>query len=507
MSEVIDRRVTLGGETLGRGIIAGTRSRLEWAGMILTALPVLPLLLGAEFTWWRLLVALVILGAAFLFWTPFPGLLGDRSIAGWIAGEVRFQVQRRREGEFVPAWLATQDPSLTGVGYTVPAALGVVGAHTVTLATGEQACVLRHSNPGRRHFYTVALEMLGETAGVEAEWTFGSAHEEWGRFCAMLARPTSFIRTVQQVTRVVPYDTADHTKWVFDRIPDGVDDRLAESYVQLLDLVGDHTEQHRSWLVLRLPVSPRFSAAAAMIERGDDGELALVAREVSAAIPRARAHGLEVRALDERRLAAVIRALQDASHPIDKIAGLDFERAWLPQDLRARRYVVVQGEGGPWFTRTAVVPRHGIEAGLFSPDFLHPLLSDVAPSVIRTISTVHDLLPAHIARKQAKNDVTLDRSATAEAASRVTDGSEGHQLTASTQRLVDLGAGKGNHGANWTVFITLAARSEQELATACGQIEDAAEAAHITELTYLDGQQGAGLVASLPLARGMGVHK
>lgn len=507
MSEVIDRRVTLGGETRGRGIITGTRSRLEWYGMVLTALPVLPLLLGAEFTWWRLLVALLILGAAFALWTPFPGVMGDRSVAGWIAGEVRFQIQRRREAEFVPPWTAEHDATLTGSQFTVPPALGVVGAHTVTLATGEQACVLRHSNPGRRHFYTVVFEMLGETAGVEAEWTFGSGHEAWGRFCATLARPTSFIRTVQQVTRVVPYDTADHTKWVYDRIPAGVDARLAESYVQLLDLVGDHTEQHRSCLVLRLPVSPRFSAAAAVLERGDGGELALVAREVSAAIPRARSHGLEVRALDERRLSAVIRALQDASHPIDKVAGLSFERAWLPQDLRTRRHVVVQGADGPWFTRTAVVPRHGVEAGLFSPDFLHPLLSDVAPSVIRTISTVHDLVPAHIARKQAKNDVTLDRGANAEAATRVTDGSEGQQLTASTQRLVDLGAGKGNHGANWAVFITLAARSEQELAAACGQIEDAAEAAHITDLTYLDGQQGAGLVASLPLARGMGVHK
>src|SRR5690606_23502437 len=141
MSEVIDRRVTLGGETRGRGIITGTRSRLEWYGMVLTALPVLPLLLGAEFTWWRLLVALLILGASFGFWTPFPGVMGDRSVAGWIAGEVRFQVQRRREGEFVPPWAADQDPTLTASRHTVPAAVGVVGAHTVMLANGEQACV------------------------------------------------------------------------------------------------------------------------------------------------------------------------------------------------------------------------------------------------------------------------------------------------------------------------------------------------------------------------------
>jgi hypothetical protein len=51
------------------------------------------------------------------------------------------------------------------------------------------------------------------------------------------------------------------------------------------------------------------------------------------------------------------------------------------------------------------------------------------------------------------------------------------------------------------------ARSTDDLAGACRQVEDSAQQAHITGLRWLDGDHAAGLVASLPLGRGLEVRR
>lgn len=515
MSEVVDRRVVLGGETRSRGIISGARSRLEWAGMTVTALWAVPLIVGSGGSWLKMGAAGVVVTAAFLVWTPFNGPLGGRSLAAVAAHEVRYQVVRRSvDAVFVPRYLQVAAPAPATKGrrkpvgaYDVPVPVGnarVVG--TVTTRAGALA-VVRTSNPGRTHFFTVALEMRGESVGLETDHDFGRSHQGWGSFCASLAGDASFIRTVQQVTRVVPYDTADHSMWAARRIPAGTDELLTGSYIELLDQISMHTEQHRTWLVLRVPASPRFVLEARRLSPGQDGELMLVRREVEAAMHRAAGYGLALRPLEESRLGAVIRSLQDPDYPLDMVAEMDWTRSWLTWDARPRREVVISGQDRSWYTRTGVISAAQVEAGRLSPDFLHPLLSDVAPSVVRTISTVIDLVPAHVARSRAKQDVTLDTGAAREALSRVSDGSEEQQLTVSQQRLADLRVSTRNHGAGWSMTITLATPDPGDLAAATRQIEAAAEEAHITGVRWMDGWQAAGLVASLPLARGMAVRR
>ncbi|WP_402378005.1 SCO6880 family protein [Isoptericola rhizosphaerae] len=500
MSEVIDRRVMLGGETRSRGIVAGPLSGLEWAGLALTASPALAVLFGGPFSWPRMLAILAIAALAVGLWTPFPGIFRGRSIAALVAGQVRFLAHR---GVFVPASWPEAVEGVEPSDFTAPAPVGNVRATTITLPTGNPLGVLLHSNQVPGHAYTVAFEMMGSSSGLETEWAFGAAQEAWGNFCAKLVgRPGSHLTGVQEVTRIVPYDTADHSMWIGSRIPKAVDPRLAQSYVELLDYVGGHTEQHRSWLVLRLPITTTFNADALRLGQGEEGRLRLVSREVTDAMDRARDHGLALRPLDEKRLGAVLRALQDPDYPIDQVAGRTFDNAWLPWDARARRHTVVKGQAD-WYTRTARVPLRGIEAGVFPADFLHPLLSGVSPSVVRTISTTINLVPAHRARDRAHSDVTKDTGSRNEAAGRVSDGSEAVQLSLSQQRLDDLRPGTGHHGANWGLTITLCARSEDELDAACRRVEGAAGASHITELEYLDGQQDGGLVASLPLGRGL----
>ena len=502
MSDVIDRRVMLGGETRPRGIVAGGRSKLEWAGMLATGAPALVVMFTGPLTWQRMaLVALIIIVAVGL-WTPFVWVFRGRSIAALVAEEVRFQV-RRRQGLFVPAHHGETVEGKEPSAFVTPAPVGNAGAKSVTLPSGDELAVVHHTNQVPGHGYTVAFEMVGSTSGLETEWGFGAAHEAWGSFCARLARQGSHIRTVQEVMRVVPYDTADHTKWIGDRIPAAADPRLGQSYVELLDYIGGHTEQHRSWLVLRIPATTMFSADALRLGPGEEGRLRLLTEEVVDAMDRARDHGLALRPLDRRRLGAVLRSLQDAEHPIDQIAGRSFENSWLPWDSHSRRFVTVKAPSGDWLARTVRVPKYGIEAGMFAPDFLHPLLSDVSPSVVRTISTVINLTPAAQARGKARSDVTLDTGTAAAARGRVSDGSEDDQLTISQRRLRDLKAGSGHHGAGWGMTITMFARTQEELDAACRRIEAAAEKAKITELEYVDGQQEGGLVASLPLARGL----
>jgi hypothetical protein len=518
VSEVIDRRIVLGGETRARGIVSGARSRLEWAGMSATALGAVPLIVSSAGSWTVIVAAGAVVAAAFLLWTPFYGPLRGRSVAAVAAHEVRFQVNRRGpEAVFLPRYMRVTAPAAPArrgrrrrkpvAEYDVPIPVGnarVVGA--ILTRMGELA-VVRHSNPGRAHFFTVVLEMRGDSVGLEREHDFGRAHQGWGSFCASLAGDASFIRTVQQVTRVVPYDTADHSMWAARGIPPGTNQMLTDSYIELLDQIAVHTEQHRTWLVLRVPISPRYVLEARRLAIGQEGELMLLEREVEGAMHRAAGYGLGLRPLDESRLSAVIRSLQDPDHPLDMVAEMDWTRSWLAWDTRPRRAVVVAGQDRFWHTRTGVVSSAQVEAGRLSPDFLHPLLSNVAPSVVRTISTVIDLVPAHVARSRARQDVTLDTGAAREALTRVSDGSEEQQLSVSRQRLADLRVSTRNHGAGWSMTITLATPDSADLASATRQIEAAAEEAYITEVRWMDGWHAAGLVTSLPLARGMAVRR
>ncbi|MCL3863029.1 SCO6880 family protein [Actinotalea sp. K2] len=518
---LIDRRVVLGGESTGRGIVGGVRSRLEWAGMAATGVWVVPLVLGGVATWGRIAAAGAVLVAAFVFWTPFEGPLRGRSAAAWTAHAARFEWNRRRGGAvFVPAYAqreavpatSGEQPAVSrakkpaGV-FDVPVVVGnarVIG--TVQVAGGALA-VVRHSNPGRTHFLTAALEMRGEPTGQERDHDFGRAYEGWGAFCATLAGDASFVRGLQQVSRVVPYDTADHSMWVGRHVPPGTSALLTDSYVELLDTAAAMTEQHRTWLVLRLPVTPRFALEARRLGAGAQGELALARREVVAAMHRAAGYGIDLRPLDEARLGAVLRSLQDPDHPIDMVAGMDWARGWLAWDARDRRDLVVTGTERSWHTRTAVITARQVQAGHLAPNFLSPLVSGVSPSVVRTLSVMIDLVPAHAARAKAKSDVTLDIGRAREAARQVSDGSAEQQLTASQQRLADLRVGTGYHGANWSMTVTLCTADLEELDAATRQIEAAAEASHITGLRWLDGWQEAGLAAGLPLARGMAVRR
>ena len=517
---VTDRRVALGGESSTRGIIAGNRSRLEWTGLVATAVWVLPLVAGGGASWVRIAVAGAVMVAAFMLWTPFDGPLRGRSAAAWTAHELRYRRTRRSaDAVFVPAYqqpaasTAASGSSTKGRAtrpapvFEVPVCVGNVRVAGAVAVPGGMLAVLRHANPGRAHFLTVALEMRGEPAGQERDHDFGRSHEGWGSFLGSLAGDGSFVRTVQQVSRVVPYDMADHSMWIGQRVPAGTSALLTASYVELLDAAGVHTEQHRTWLVLRLPVTPRFALEARRAGAGPEGELALVRREVTAAVHRAGGYGIELRPLDEPRLGAVLRALQDPDHPIDMVAGMGFARGWLRWDGQDRRAVTVTGAERTWYTRTAVVTARQVQAGRLSPQFLAPLVSDVFPSVVRTLSVTTDLTPAHVARTKAKRDVTLDTGRAREAAAQVSDGSAEQQLTASQQRLVDLRVGTKHHGASWAMTVTLCTPDLEELDAATRQVEAAAEASHITGMRWLDGWQEAGLAASLPLARGVAVHR
>ena len=109
----MDRRVTLGGETRLRGIIAGDRNRLEWAGMFLTGLWAVPLIVGGTVSLPRVLGALVCVGVAFFVWTPFPGPLAGRSVAAAATWEARHQLRRRgRDAVFIPAYLKAGSPEI-----------------------------------------------------------------------------------------------------------------------------------------------------------------------------------------------------------------------------------------------------------------------------------------------------------------------------------------------------------------------------------------------------------
>src|SRR5699024_415852 len=223
---------------------------------------------------------------------------------------------------------------------------------------------------------------------------------------------------------------------------------------ELVDGVISEQEQNRTWLTIGVPASREFYAAADRVplpeemadatsrERADARTAVVLATELRRIISAGRANGFSFRELDERRLAAVTRSLQDPDQPLDRLEGADKFSMWLPWiGSESSRYLVIEGSQKRWYTRTAVVPRDGFAAGELPVDMLVPLLTGVNPAVVRTVSTLVTVVPETTARDEARDDLTMDRSAVQQRAKQVSDGTSEAQLTASQRRLQDLQPG------------------------------------------------------------------
>lgn len=467
-----------------------------------------------------------VLGATLMTTVPFGdrGSYADRGIHAWR------EWRRRTRGEHI-YWSVADRGDRTGrpsrryepsadPAWMHPVPLGRVEPLDLTGTGFDSLFILRHSNPGEGNYLSVVLEVEGLKGGLRSPAAYGAAWAQFGYLLAELAKANSFIRGTQQIHRTVGYDLTPHIEWYQGQLVNaGAElEGVVDSYWSVLEEIAPLAEEHRTWVVVKIPIDDRFVSEAAAKDswgegrRAEVGWAAVVKEELERFEGLLRGAGLgEVTILGERRTCAVIRALQDPSYPLDDDRDVDWESCWQSY-FGEDDHVVVNDR---WYTRIAHVPPGAIAPQPLGPLWLYPLLAGVEAdegsdteqrsATIRTISVRMDFTPSADARHDAVKDVTQDAAAShsERKKGKVDDGSSDVMLTASQRRKQDLRPGSGIHGMTYAVWLSVTGHDPENLRRACLRVQHAAGNSAIDDLTWADDRHDVAQITTLPLCRGL----
>jgi hypothetical protein len=311
----------------------------------------------------------------------------------------------------------------------------------------------------------------------------------WATVLAALAREGGPVRRVQWVERTVPGDAGALTRHAeaAARLPRG--HPACESYFGLVAEAGPLGQDHECLVALTVR-SPR---------RGP-GPDAVLLRELRLLQGQLRSVDVEVdHALAPRELGALIRTAFDPWSRADVTA-----RPGLGGPLPARAWPSASVESwGSWRTDAtwhatfwvAEWPRTDV-----GPDFLAPLL--LHQTAQRTLSVVMAPLPPSTGVREA------EAARTAQAADEQLRARAGFLTTARRRREAEgvmrreADLSDGHAAYRYAGYVTVTARSAEELDSACGELLQSAHQCHL-ELRRLYGCQGAAFLWSLPFGRGL----
>ena len=521
------RTSVIGGEEGHRGFLSGRRSNTE-LGVALAAV-VLWLVLMNRFGVWGFFVGIVILFVVFI------GLRKDADGLppwhGWVKkGRMR---ERRKSGTdyFIPYSLIPDEdvvPDMSGLNRRERAEKvkelaayrevpdGVEGLSWVRQEPGSTA-VAKHVPTGEEPYLSVVFAVDGPVQGLHGDGFISDAQYRFGQLLAGWGAASKLVSGVQTMTRVIPVDSAKHEAWMQSELDESVPDIVIDSYQSVLNELGQTSFVQRHFAVVRFNLTSAFGFAASRRGDGEEGWLTVIDEQVEAALRRFReAMFTGVRALSGPQVAAVLRHLQHPDWPIDRASDVTPETCWFPShDEWSHTEIVgeypdrydpnIYHEQTSWYHRTAWLPPAAFEQREVDGLFLSPLLIGLSDQIVRTISTHIHLIPARVAKGRARSDHTADQAERHEQArkGRIMDDDMELAATASARRVHDLSSGTGHHGTSWGGFITISARSVEELREASVKVEEAADAAGITRLLWEDTFQSAAASATWPMMRGV----
>lgn len=382
----------------------------------------------------------------------------------------------------------------------------------------NQPGIAWHSPAGEDPYLSVAFQVAGQIRGVESNTTLAAGGIGWGKFLASRAQSSSLVGRVQTLTRVLPPDTARHQAWAYtalDRVnpapPEAVD-----SYAEVIQRAGQDAMVQRHYVVVSWPLSAAFMEAAGKYAPGRDGWRALMQREIAAT-----ARGLEgarlggrtgdVKALTARQTAALMIHQQNPTHPADAVRGVNPAAPGLRSHDEYAAHVVdatnyETGHDVEWWHRTAAITADGLAVGGRTQLWVLDLLLGTELDFIRTISFHMRLVPAIHAKAAAGRDLTADESAAMADQSKGKRTNDETKMSASAaqRRVQDLAAGSHHHGVEWVGYVTVTARSRDELQKACRLLADTcATSLGIERLSWLDSYQAAASGTTWPIGRGL----
>jgi hypothetical protein len=449
--------------------------------------------------------ALVLAVAAFCFW-PVNG----RTAEVWLP-IIAAHIRRRTFGRHRRASVApTAGVRVGESGRPEPVVdLPEAGQGLEVLAAplrGETVGVVKD---GRAKTYTATLAVRVTSFGLLDRSEQEARQAGWGSVLAGLAREGSPVSRVQWVERTVPADGDEIGRYLgeaWDRDTAAVDELSMRSYLDLVSGAPAVTRDHELFVCLQIDAKKAWR----QIKRtggkngADAGACEVLLREVEGLAERLGTADVHVvGALRPGMLASAIRIAFDPwSRPgLARLAAADRDRDGLDEGA-----AWPAGSETSWSSYRADGAIHATYwiAGWPRTDvgtaFLAPLLLNA--QTVRSIAvSIEPISPLRAIRE-------VEASRTTDLADRELRGRFGFVETARRRRLSEATSRReeeladGHAAVRFAGYVTVSARSHDELERNCSEIEHAAQMARL-ELLRLYGQQEEAFTYTLPLCRGL----
>lgn len=369
-----------------------------------------------------------------------------------------------------------------------------------------------HAPIGERGYLAVTFAVTGQLRGIESLSVMTRAAEGWGGFLAGRAVPSVLVEDVQTLTRVLPADTALQEFWVLNSLDEKAPAEAIKSYEEVLRRTGEGAMVQRHFITVKWPLTGAFYDAARKYGEGRDGWRGLMAEEI-ASVQRglidARMGDVDV--LSARQVAAVMLHQQNPSRPIDYVVDVHPSRMGVASHDEFSAHVVegvdpLTGSPVEWWHRTAKITGGALATAGRTQLWVLDLLIGRDVQFIRSVSFHIHLVPAGEAKAAAQRDLVRDQAdALSKSEAGTVDLDEtGTAMSASKRRRIDLRAGSGHHGAAWVGYVTISARSRDELARNSRQLaETCSTGLGIEYLDWQDSYQAAASGTTWPIGRGI----
>jgi hypothetical protein len=450
-------------------------------------------------------LALVLTTAVFCFW-PVSG----RPVEEWLPVVGRYGARhvtgRHRHRSSSP----TAGMTIDGSGRSTPVVSlpePVRGLQVLAAPLRGEAVGVVKDRSARS--YTAALAVKVTSFGLLDRAEQESRQGGWGAVLAGLAREGSPVTRVQWVERTVPADGDEIGRylgeaWNRDAVP--LHSGPMRSYLDLIGAAPAATRDHELFVCLQIDAKRAWRQIR---RRGnktgtDESASAVLLRELEALAERlAVAEVQVVGALRPGMLASAIRIAFDpwARPGLARLASTDPDRdgsseatAW-PVGTETT-WASYRTDGALHATYwIAGWPRTDVGAA-----FLSPLL--LQTQAVRSIAvTLEPISPLRAIRE-------VEAARTSDVADSELRGRMGFVETARRRRVAEATARReeeladGHAAMRFAGYVTVAARTDDELESHCSEIEHAAQMARL-ELARLYGQQDQAFTYTLPLCRGL----
>lgn len=478
-----------------RTLVAGLRA--GQFGVVAVGLVLAVTLVRADGSILGFTVALTVVtfAAAAAFWQ-----LGGRTVEQWVPVVLRWGGRRvlgRNRYRSVMPLLGQVDGQATA---SPPDTVSGVRIIAERLEDAGDVGILHDRHAGT---YTALLAVRGRSFqladGAERERRLAA----WGAVLAGLARASSPVHRLQWVERTVPDDGDAMGRYLARAVKAPPDHPSLTSYLELVDHAGPVTQQHETLLAVTISTA-RARRQIRQSGGGDAGAAKVLVREVlslrrelssadiivdGALTPRLVARALRTGFEPSTRRGLSRRAAASGDAP-----GTEPANAWpLAADTTWSAYRV----GDVWHATYVVThwPRTPV-----GTDFLAPLLlgTTAMRSVALTMEPISPLRAHREVEQQAVKGMADDdlraRGGFRTSARRLR---ERQSVERRERELAD-----GHADYRLAGYVTVTARSEDELETACGEVEQAAQQSFL-DLWRMFGVQDVGFSYTLPLGRGL----